>query len=140
MFCWSWSIHIYMTIQPIYDSLGQYIYIWQSNPAKPQCIGPQVHVVVYLTSAHTRPQQEKETEQKKQPQRQSDEGRSIRKKSILKEAELRNVIFFTQSKSFKPSFTPWKVRKSRQISHLNWMKLRYGYLKGKKYQIWLVKR
>ena len=29
-------------------------------------------------------------------------------------AELRNVISFTQSKSFKPNFTPWKVCRSRQ--------------------------
>ena len=29
--------------------------------------------------------------------------------------ELRNVISFTQSKSFKPDFTPRKARKSRQI-------------------------
>ena len=29
--------------------------------------------------------------------------------------KLRNVIYFTQNKSFKPNFTPWKLRKSRQI-------------------------
>ena len=36
--------------------------------------------------------------------------------------QLSNI--FTQSKSFIPNFTPWKLRKSRQISHLNLMKLR----------------
>ena len=45
-------------------------------------------------------------------------------KTSMPYTELRNVISFTQSKSFKPNFTPWKVRKSRKISHLNWMKLR----------------
>ena len=38
---------------------------------------PQVHVVVYLTNAHTRPQQEKGPEQRKHHQQQSDEGHSI---------------------------------------------------------------
>ena len=39
-------------------------------------------------------------------------------------AELRNVIFFTQSKSLESNFTPRKVRKSRQIQYLNSMILR----------------
>ena len=30
-------------------------------------------------------------------------------------AELQNVISFTQSKSFKPNFTPWQMHKSLQI-------------------------
>ena len=47
---------------------------------------PQVHVVVYLASAHTSPQQGKGTEQRKHPQQQSDEGhsrKSIRKEDLL---------------------------------------------------------
>ena len=39
----------------------------------------------------------------------------LRAISNIIRSELRNVIYFTQGKSFKPNFTPWKVRESWQI-------------------------
>ena len=37
--------------------------------------------------------------------------------------ELRNIKSFTRSKSSKPNFTPRKARESRQIYHLEGIKL-----------------
>ena len=44
--------------------------------------------------------------------------------------ELRNVKSFTRSKSSEPNFTPRKVRKSRQIQHLEGMKLTQKAMSG----------
>ena len=63
----------------------------------------------------------------------SNKGSKFAEAFLYLNTELQNVISFTQSKSFRPNFTPWKVRKSRQIEDLNLMKFRWmATLKGKK--------
>ena len=42
-------------------------------------------------------------------------GRTHITTKVLRHTELRNVNFFTQSKSFKPNFIPRRMHKSRQI-------------------------
>ena len=59
------------------------IYMYANPTQQSLNAAPQVHVVVYLASAHTSPQQGKGTEQRKHLQQQSEYGHS--RKSIQKE-------------------------------------------------------